>query len=139
MVCAWWDGVRGAYVVRGGPYWWLWAILVEVVVVIRAITMYLRAEKDTDEGALAGSRADERQQLIAQRSWALAGKLTAIAAFVGLTIAIAVRATWWWPFLAILGVTGFGCLLGLSNYRVAEEDPADDANAGHQAQSPLNC
>src|SRR6266536_1351496 len=100
MVCAWWDGVRGAYVVRGGPYWWLWAILVEVVVVIRAITMYLRAEKDTDEGALAGSRADERQQLIAQRSWALAGKLTAIAAFVGLTIAIAVRATWWWPFLA---------------------------------------
>jgi hypothetical protein len=127
-----------AYVVRGGPYWWLWANLVEVIVVIRAITMYLRADKDTDEGALAASRADERQQLLSLRSWALAGKLTATAAFLGLTIAIAVRATWWWPFLAILAITGFGYLLGLSNYGVAEEDPADDANDGHQARSPVS-
>ena len=69
---------------------------------------------------------------------ALAGNLAAIAAFIGLTIAVAVKAAWWWPFLVILAVAGFGYLLGLSNYGIAEEDPADDANAGHQARSPVN-
>ena len=59
-----------------------------------------------------------------------------LAAFVGLTIAIAVKATWGWPFLVILAVAGFGYLLGLSTYGVAEEDPADDANPGHQAPVP---
>ena len=60
------------------------------------------------------------------------------AAFIGLTIAVAVKAAIWWPFLVILAVEGFGYLLGLSNYGVAEEDPADDANPGHQAQSPAS-
>ena len=88
-------------------------------------------------GALAGSRADERQKLLSLRSQALAAKLAAIAAFIGLTIAVAVKAAWWWPFLVILAVAGFGYLLGLSNYGVGEEDPADDANDGHQARSPV--
>jgi hypothetical protein len=54
------------------------------------------------------------------------------------TIAVAVKATWWWPFLVILAVAGFGYLLGLSNYGVGEEDPAGDANDGQQARSPVN-
>ena len=103
-----------------------------------AITTYLRGGQDSDEGALAGSRADERQKLLSLRSWALAGKLAMTAAFIGLTIAVAVKAAVWWPFLVILAVAGFGYLLGLSNYGVAEEDPADDANPGHQAQSPAS-
>ena len=37
-----------------------------------------------------------------------------------------------------LTVAGFGYLLGLSNYGVAEEDPADDVNPWHQAQSPAS-
>ena len=60
------------------------------------------------------------------------------AAFAGGTIAVAVRVASWWPFAAILAVTGFGYLLGLSNYGVAEEDPADDANDGHHAPSPIS-
>ena len=61
-----------------------------------------------------------------------------IAAFIGLTAAIAARAAWWWPFLVILGVAGFGYLLGLSNYGVAEQDLADeDEDAGHRSGSPV--
>ncbi|MGO8885994.1 MAG: hypothetical protein ACLPUO_03705 [Streptosporangiaceae bacterium] len=61
-----------------------------------------------------------------------------IAAFIGLTIAVAVRAAWWWPFAVMLAVTSFGYLFGLSTYGVAEEDP-DDADPPHQARSPVSC
>ena len=61
-----------------------------------------------------------------------------VAAFIGLTVGVAVKATWWWPFLVILAVAAFGYLLGLSNYGVAEEIPADDANDGHPARSPVS-
>lgn len=54
-----------------------------------------------------------------------------------MTIAVAVWAAWWWPFAVILAVTGFGYLLGLSNYGVGEEAPADDANDGYQPRFPV--
>ena len=60
-----------------------------------------------------------------------------VAAFTGLTVAVAVKASWGWPFLVILAVTGFAYLLGLSNYGVGEEVPADDANDGHPVRSPV--
>lgn len=68
---------------------------------------------------------------------ALACNLAAIAAFVGLVVAIAVKATWWWPFLVILAVTGFGFLLGLSSYGSGEPDDDDDADAGQPERSPV--
>ncbi len=122
-----------AWALRGGNAWWL-SIVIEVSVLAQAIAMYVRAGEDNDEGALAGSRADERQKLLGLRSQALAAKLAAVAAFIGLTIAVAVKAAWGWPFLVVLAVAGFGYLLGLSNYGVAEED----ANAGHQAHCPVS-
>ena len=109
--------------------------MAELGVIAFAISTYVRGGRDSDEDALAGSHPDERQQLIAQRSWALAGKVTMVAAFAGVTIAVAARATWGWPFAAILAVTGFSYLLGLSNYGVGEESPGDDANDGHQVRS----
>jgi len=125
-----------AWLVRGGPLWWV-SILAVIAAAARAVSWYLMGGKDTDEGALAGSRADERQQLLSLRSRALAFNFVAVAAFIGLTVAIAVKATWWWPFLVILAVAGFGYLLGLSNYGVAEEDPAsDDQDAGQQTRPP---
>ena len=126
-----------AWALRGGSTWWL-AIGIEVSVLVSAIAMYVRAGEDNDEGALAGSRADKRQKLLSLRSHALGGKFAAIAAFIGLSIAVAVKAAWWWPFLAIFAVAGFGYLLGLSNYGIAEEDPADDANDGPQVRSPVS-
>jgi hypothetical protein len=126
-----------AWALRGGNAWQL-SIVMEVTVLVSAITMYVRAGEDNDEGALAGSRADERQKLLSLRSQALAAKLALIAAFIGLTIAVAVKAAWWWPFLVILAVTAFGYLLGLSTYGVGEEVPADGANDGHPVRSPVS-
>ena len=126
-----------AWLVHGGNGW-QWAITAEIGVIAFAIAAYVRGGRDSDEDALYGSRADERQQLIAQRSWALAGKVAMFAAFAGVVAAVAARATWWWPFAAILAVTGFGYLLGLSNYGVGEEVPADDANDGHQVRFPVS-
>ncbi len=61
-----------AWGVRGGPSWFL-SMVIEVGVLVFAITTYLRGGDDSDEGALAGSRADERQQLLSLRSRAWPG------------------------------------------------------------------
>lgn len=129
--------LAGAWAIRGGPAWPL-SIAMEVTILVSAISMYVRGAEDSDEGALAGSRADERQALLAQQSWALAGKAAAVAAFAGLTIAIAVRAATWWPFAVILAVAGVGYLFGLSTYGVGQEGTADDASATGDARSPVS-
>ena len=125
-----------AWLVRGGNGW-VTAIVAVIGTAAFAIWAYVRGGRDSDEDALYGSRADERQQLIAQRSWALAGKIAMVAAFAGVVAAVAARAAWCWPVAAILAIAGFGYLLGLSNYGVGEEGPADDANDGHQVRSPV--
>ncbi len=110
-----------AWLVRGGRTWWI-AILALVIAIVRIVVLYLGGGTDTDAGALAGGRADERLKLISTRSWALSGRIANIGAFLGLTIAIAVRATWWWPFAVMLGLTAVGYLLGLSNNGFAGQD-----------------
>jgi len=127
----------GAWALRGGDAWQL-SIAMVVTVLVSAITTYVRAGEDNDEGALAGSRADERQKLLSLRSRALGWNFAMVAAFIGVTAGVAVNATWWWPFLVILAVTQFGYLLGLSNYGIAEEGTADDADTGHQVRSPAS-
>ena len=126
-----------AWALRGGGAWQL-SVAMEVTVLAAAIASYLRAGEDNDEGALAGSRADERQKLLSLRSRALGWNFAVVAAFIGVTVAVAVKAAWGWPFLVILAVAGFAYLLGLSNYGVAEEGTADDADTGHQVQSPAS-
>jgi hypothetical protein len=126
-----------AWALRGGHAWQL-AVAAEVTVLVSAITTYVRAGEDSDEGALAGSRADERQKMLSLRSRALGWNFAMAAAFIGVTVAVAVKATWAWPFLVILAVAGFGYLLGLSNYGVAEEGTADEADTGLQVRSPAS-
>ena len=126
-----------AWALRGDHAWQL-SVAVEVTVLVGAVTAYLRAGEDNDEGALTGSRADERQKLLSLRSRALGWNFATVAAFIGVTAGVAVNATWWWPFLVILAVTQFGYLLGLSNYGIAEEGTADDADTGHQVRSPAS-
>ncbi len=60
-----------AWLVRGGPAAWL-AILAVIGGAGRAVSLYRSGGADTDEGALAASRADERQQLVGLKSRALA-------------------------------------------------------------------
>jgi hypothetical protein len=126
-----------AWALRGGNAWQL-SVAMEVTVLVSAITTYVRAGQDSDDGALAGSRADERQKLLSLRSRALGWNVAMVAAFTGLTVGVAVKATWGWPFLVILAIAGFAYLLGLSNYGVAEEGTADDADTGHQVGSPAS-
>ena len=126
-----------AWALRGDHAWWL-SVAMEVTVLVSAVTTYVRAGEDNDEGALAGSRADERQKLLSLRSRALGWNFAMVAAFIGVTVGVAVKATWWWPFLVILAVADFAYLLGLSNYGVAEEDPADDAGPRPPARFPAS-
>lgn len=127
-----------AWVIRGGRDEWLWVSLVAIAAAGRAFVFYVWAAEDDDVGALSGSRADERQKRLSLRSRALAFNITAVAAFTGLTVAVAIRASWWWPLAVILGVTGLSYLLGLAAYGIAEEGPADDANAEHQTPAPVS-
>jgi hypothetical protein len=116
-----------AWLIRGGPLWWV-SILSVIATAVRVIAVYRVAGSDTDEGALAGSRADERQKLLSVRSRALACNFATVAAFLGLTVTIAIaRPATWWPFVVILGALILGYLFGLSNYGGDDEDPADGA------------
>jgi fatty acid desaturase len=122
-----------AWLVRGGHTWWF-SIVVLVATAARVLTIYLRAGRDTDDGALAGSRADERLKLLNARSRALAGIFTWVATFIALSAAVAAGKTWW-PYAAILAVAGLGYLFGLSSYGVGEQDAAgEDAD---DASSPV--
>ncbi len=111
-----------AWGVRGGPHWPLWATLFGIIALARALWMYALSGEDSDAGALAASVADERQKSLSQRSWAVSGRSAMIAAFIGLTVAVAVKASWWWPFLAILAVTSVGYLLGIAVYQAQSGD-----------------
>ena len=126
-----------AWLVRGGNLWWV-SIMALIGTAVGVVRMYQLGGQDTDEGARAGSRSDERQQLISLRSRALACNLTAITSFIGLTVAIALNAVWWWPFLVTLLITGYGYLFGLSNYGIAEEGTPDDADPERQTRSPIS-
>jgi hypothetical protein len=130
--------LAAAWVVYGGSYGWILAIAFEASALARAVALYMWGGEDSDEGALIGSRPDERQKLISLRSWALAGKAAFAAAFFLLAAAIADRAIWWWPAAVILAVAGFAYLFGLSTYADQEDAPADDADAGHAARFPVS-
>ena len=122
-----------AWLVRGGHTWWF-SIVVLVATAGRVLAVYLRAGKDTDEGALAGSRADERLRLLNARSRALAAIFACTATFIALSAAVAAGKTWW-PYAAILAVAGLGYLFGLSSYGVGEQDPAEED--ADDASSPV--
>jgi hypothetical protein len=114
-----------ALLVHGGPERWS-GILAILGGFGRAVMVYRTGREDTDEGALAASRADERQQLVSLRSHALGGHVATLAAFVGMCAGIADRASWWWPFALVLAVAGFGFLLGLSSYGSGEPEPEEE-------------
>jgi hypothetical protein len=96
------------------------------------------AQFQPDQGQGDADGADERQKMLSLRSRALGWNFAMVTAFIGVTVGVAVKATWWWPFLVILAVTGFAYLLGLSSYGVAEEGTANDADTGHQVRSPAS-
>ena len=129
-------GIAGAWAI--GSHTWGLAIVIAVVAVGQTVYRYTWAGEDTDESALLGSRADERQKQVGLRARALSGAVAMAAAYIGLVIALAVKRADAWPFAALLAVTGFAYLLGLSSYGSGEPGPEDEVTAGHQTRSPVN-
>jgi hypothetical protein len=121
-----------------GGHGWMWAITAEIATIAWAVTLYVWGGRDNEQGALAGSRPDERQRLVAQRSWALTGKAAMLAAFAGLAVSTAVRSADWLPFAVMLAVAGFAYLMGLSTFGVGEEDPAYDESDGLSRRAPAS-
>ena len=121
-----------------GSRTWEPAIVIAVVAVGQTVARYIWAGEDTDESALLGSRADERQRQVGLQARALAGAVAIAAAYTGLVIALAVKRADAWPYAALLAVTGFAYLLGLSSYGSGEPGPEDEVTAGHQTRSPLS-
>jgi hypothetical protein len=123
--------VAGAWAI-GSPHWWL-AIFIEISTLGYAVGWYVWAGQDTDEGALIGSRADERQKLVGQQAMALAGKFALVGAYIGFVVTLAIKPVTAWPFAAMLAVGGFGYLFGLSQY--GQSDEAGDTDDGLPASS----
>ncbi|MGH3189558.1 MAG: hypothetical protein ACRDOU_23395 [Streptosporangiaceae bacterium] len=101
---------------------WYAGIPVEVIAVVAAGGYFLVGGLDNDFGAIYGSHADERQQVVRLRAQALAAQLTTLAAVIGFTVQIARRAPTW-PFLMIIGVAAVSFLIGLTIYRVHDTFP----------------
>jgi hypothetical protein len=127
-----------AWIIRGGPHSWEFATLFAVLALGRAFAFWVWGGEESDAGAVFGSRGDERQKQVGQQSWALTGRLAMLAAFIGLTVAVAVKATWWWPFLVMFCVTGAAFLLGLAGSGFPKEGAASNHGGGHQLRSPVN-
>jgi len=125
-----------AWAIHGGRLWWL-SIFTEVAVLGRVLGVYLWGREDTDEGALAASRADERQRELALRAWSVVGKVTIVVALVGLCVTIALRTPAAWPcaFAIMLGTSGLSFLFGLSAY--GNSSAADDDNSGYVSRYPV--
>ncbi|HUD80380.1 MAG TPA: hypothetical protein VMR00_21240 [Streptosporangiaceae bacterium] len=126
-----------AWVVRGGPLWWV-SIMAGVATVIRVVALWALGGRDTDEGALAGSRADERQRMVGLRSRAVAGSAAAVTAFLGLSVTIATKSPAWWAFLVMMAVIFFAYLFGLSDFGADTDSPADGESAHYAARSPAS-
>jgi hypothetical protein len=87
---------------------WIRALPVIIVVGGVAVFNFWLGGRDSDPGALAGGRADERQAALRRRQRAVGGMAMLAAAVAGAVIAAALRVTAW-PFelLAAVGVAGY--------------------------------
>jgi hypothetical protein len=97
---------------------WHSGILVEVVAVIATVGYFLLGGVNNDVGAIYGSSADERQQLVRLRAQALTAEVTALAVVIGYMVQTARQAPTW-PFAAIAGVAAATFVVGLAIQRVS--------------------
>jgi hypothetical protein len=76
---------------------WKDAAGVEVVTVLATIGYYVLGGRDSDAGAMVGSRPDERQVSIQQQATAIAGHVMMLAALTGFVVTTALG-HFQWPF-----------------------------------------
>lgn len=117
---------------------WGNAITFEVAMVAMAIGSYVWGGRDSDRGALIGSRADERQASLQMKVNAFQGNVMTLAAPAAFLIAIALKAKPLWPFALFVVVAGLSGLVGWAIYRDDGPGQAYGPDPGHftAVQSP---
>jgi hypothetical protein len=95
---------------------WKSAVGIEIVTVVATVAYFMLGGRDSDFGALFGSRADERQISISMRATVLAANVLALLAIGGVVVSMAMGALVW-PFLLFAVVGGITYFLGLLIYR----------------------
>jgi hypothetical protein len=88
-----------AFAARG----WKQALGLAAIAVAAPICLYLLGRTDSDLGAMAGHRPDERQRLLRLQARAFAAQVMIIAAAVGAVITVFLRHPAW-PFYLVIGV-----------------------------------
>jgi hypothetical protein len=117
---------------------WSSAIPVEIVFAALAAGYYVWGGKDSDLGAVIGSRADERQASLEMKVTALQGKVMTAAVIVAFLIAVVVKATIW-PFAVLVALAGISGLAGWAIYREHGNGQDDGVDAERAAPpSPSN-
>jgi hypothetical protein len=105
-------GLAGAVVASQG---WEAAVPVEAIAIVAAIGYYIWGGRDSDFGAMIGSRVDERQSLLRMRAQSLGGTAAGLASLIGYIVAVALKDPVW-PFLLVLGAGVIGFIAGLAIY-----------------------
>jgi hypothetical protein len=95
---------------------WGSAVSIGIVTVVATIGYYILGGRDSDFGALFGSRPDERQAGIDLRATALTAHVLTLMAIGGVVVSMAMGALVW-PFLLFGVVGGVTYAVGLVIYR----------------------
>lgn len=95
---------------------WRAGLGVAVVTVAATVGYYVLGGRDTDGGALFGSRADERQVGISLRAAALAGNVLIVVALGGVVVTAALgHLDWHFVLVCLVGAAAY--VAGLVLYR----------------------
>jgi len=97
ILCA---GVTAYAFAAGG---WKQALGLAAIAVVAPVAYYLLGRADSDLGAMAGHRPDERQRLLRLQARAFAAQAMVTAAAIGAVITIFLRHPAW-PFYLVVGV-----------------------------------
>jgi hypothetical protein len=110
---------------------WGNAILLEAIFIALAFASYVLGGRDTDRGALIGSRPDERQASLQTKVTAFQGKVLSATAAVAFLIAIAANAKPLWPFILFIVVSGVSGMVGWGIYHDDVPGEASDPDPAH--------
>lgn len=100
----------------GPVYGWAQAIPIGAIAVAAAIYSFFVARQDTERGALARGRLDERQQLLRWQAWSFSAHMTFAASAAGALVAAMLRYPVW-PFSLFIVFQFLAFCAGLARYK----------------------
>jgi hypothetical protein len=100
----------------GPVYGWAQAAPMGAIALTAAVYSYLMGRPDTDRGALARGRLDERQRMLRWQAWSFSAHMTFAASAVGAVVAAVLRYPVW-PFSAFIVFQVLAFYAGLARYR----------------------